>query len=185
MDRLLQIKPSRYLLMYFGMIALSILIFILWARLVPDSVIPFGFLFVVLASLGGYFLWIYILLVGFNQLDIKNNKENDFKKSQALIVSTLLISLTLIVFLFLYLDKENAGIFFIISILMSTTLTFLFFETARVLTKKFKFYDKRTKPNLWDYFITMFSLSFFPFGILMLHSHLRLILKDQRMLHDK
>jgi hypothetical protein len=167
------------LLMYFGMIALSILMFILWARLVPDSLILFGFLFVVLASLGGYFLWIYILLVGFNKLDIKNNYKNDFKKSQALLIATLLIFFTLIVFIFLYLDKEKSGLFFILSILMSTTLPFLFFETVSVLTKKFKFYDKKTRPNLWDYFITMFSLSFFPFGILMLHSHLRLILKDQ------
>jgi hypothetical protein len=165
--------------MYFGMIALSILMFILWARLVPDSLILFGFLFVVLASLGGYFLWIYILLVGFNKLDIKNNYKNDFKKSQALLIATLLIFFTLIVFIFLYLDKEKSGLFFILSILMSTTLPFLFFETVSVLTKKFKFYDKKTRPNLWDYFITMFSLSFFPFGILMLHSHLRLILKDQ------
>jgi hypothetical protein len=161
------------------MIALSILMFILWARLVPDSLILFGFLFVVLASLGGYFLWIYILLVGFNKLDIKNNYKNDFKKSQALLIATLLIFFTLIVFIFLYLDKEKSGLFFILSILMSTTLPFLFFETVSVLTKKFKFYDKKTRPNLWDYFITMFSLSFFPFGILMLHSHLRLILKDQ------
>lgn len=168
--------------MYFGMIALSILIFILWARLVPDSLIPLGFLYVVLAFFGGYFLWIYILLVGFNQLDIKNNIENDFKKSQVLIVSTVVIYLTLIVLLFLYMDKENADLFFILCMVMSTILTFLFFEIVTVLTKKFKFYDKRAKPNLWDYFNTMFSLSFFPFGFLMLHSHLRLILKDQRIL---
>lgn len=170
--------------MYFGMIALSVLIFILWARLVPESIITFGFLFVVLASMGGYLLWIYILLVGFKHLDIKNNIENDFKKSQVLIVSILSIFSTLIIFLFLYLDKESSGIFFIINILMSTTLTYLLFEMVTVLTKKFKFYDKKTKPNLWDYFITMFSLSFFPFGILMLHSHLRLILKEHRMIHD-
>jgi hypothetical protein len=170
--------------MYVGMIALSVLIFILWARLVPESIITFGFLFVVLASMGGYLLWIYILLVGFKHLDIKNNIENDFKKSQVLIISILSIFSTLIIFLFLYLDKESTGIFFIINILMSTTLTYLLFEMVTVLTKKFKFYDKKTKPNLWDYFITMFSLSFFPFGILMLHSHLRLILKEHRMLHD-
>lgn len=167
------------------MIALSVLIFILWARLVSDSLIPFGFFFVFLASVGGYFLWIYILLVGFKQLDIKNNNENDFKKAKVFIVVSLLISLTLIVFLFLYRDKENSGILFIINILMSTTLIFLFFETVTILTKKFKLYDKKTKPNLWDYFITMFLLSFFPFGILMLHSHLRLILKEQRIIHDR
>ena len=169
--------------MYFGMIALSLLIFVLWVRLVPDFLILFGFLFVVLASLGGYLLWIYILIVGFKQLDIKNNNENDFKKSEVLILAILSISLTLIIFL--YLDNDRSSILFIISILMSSTLTILLFMIVKVLTRKFKFYDKKTKPNLWDYFITMFSLSFFPFGILMLHSHIRLILKDQKILHDK
>lgn len=178
MNKLLQIKPSSYLLMYLATIALSILIFIIWARLVPEPLIQFGLLLIVLAFLGGYILWIYLLLLGFNQLDVKYKNKNDLKKSQILIVAALLISLTFCVFLFLYHDKENDGIFFTTSILISTTLTFLFFEIVTILSKKFKYYDKKSKPNLWDYFITMCALCFFPFGILMLHSHLRLILKD-------
>ena len=39
----------------------------------------------------------------------------------------------------------------------------------------------KPEPNLWDYFVTLFTLTFYPFGIIMMHSHLQLILKDQRI----
>ncbi len=74
-------------------------------------------------------------------------------------------------------DTENNDIPLVFSILIAPILTYALFETAITLTKKFKYYDKNTQPNLWDYFVTIFMLSFYPFGLLMMHSHLRLILK--------
>lgn len=67
----------------------------------------------------------------------------------------------------------------IIGILFSVIMWFSLVHIIIKLTKCFKYHEKQSNPNLWDYFGTLFTLGFGPFGLLIMHSHLQLILKDQ------
>jgi hypothetical protein len=164
---------------------LSVLSFVVWAKLVPETLIPFGFIFIVVGFIGGYLFWIYLILTGFKNIDLKKGLENNLKKTRILLITILLAYLVFVITFMLDLDKENDTIPIIISILLAPILTYSFFEIVITLTRKFKYYDKKSQPNLWDYFVTVFTLSFYPFGLLMMHSHLRLILRDYRIIGER
>ena len=185
MNKLLQIKPAKYLLIHFAIMILSVLSFIVWSRLVPETLISFGFIFIVIGFVGGYLFWINLILTGFKNMDLKNGLENDMKRTRILLLTILLGYLVFVITLMLDLDKENNDITLIISILLAPILTYSFFEIVITMTKKFKYYDKKSQPNLWDYFVTVFTLSFYPFGLLMMHSHLRLILREQKIIGEQ
>lgn len=181
MNKLLYIKPIKIFLMHIAAIAISIGIFISWTELVPDSIKPIGFTFVILGIIGGYQFWIYLLFKGFDTIDSQNGIKSNLRKSK-LHLQAILVAYVLVV-LILNLDYDKVDYFLpqLINFLLGITLMFSFFYVARELTKKFKFYENKPDPNLWDYFVTLFTLTFYPFGIIMMHSHLQLILKDQRI----
>lgn len=182
MNKLLQIKPAKYLLIHFAIMILSVLSFGVWAKLVPEAMISFGFAFVIIGFIGGYLFWIYLILSGFKNIDLKNGLESNLKKIKILLTTVLLSYLVFVVTFMLDFGKENNTIPLLINILIAPILTYSFFEIVVTLTKKFRYYDKKSQPNLWDYFVILFTLSFYPFGLLMMHSHLRLILRDHRII---
>ena len=69
-------------------------------------------------------------------------------------------------------------------LILGAFLTYLFIEILIVLTKKNKYYAKGTTPNVWDYMVTLALLAFFPWGLLIIHSHMRLLLIDHKILND-
>jgi hypothetical protein len=182
MNKLLQIKPAKYLLIHFAVMTFSVIAFMIWAKLVPEDLISFGFTFIIIGFVGGYLFWLYLFLAGFKIIDLKNGLKSDLKKSKILLTTILVGYVAFVLIFMLDFSQENNDIPIVISILISPILTYAFFEIVIKLTKKFKYYDKKSKPNLWDYFITVFTLSFYPFGLLMMHSHLRLILKEQMII---
>ena len=182
MNRLTNIKPFSYFLLYLGMIILSLMTFLIWRKLVPNDLIQFGIIFIVFASFGGYLFWIYILLNGFSRLDSMNNLKNDLNRFKYLVPLALAIYTLLIFTLMHYSDRDNIHILLLVNILLGSILTYIIFETVIILTRKFKFYDNETSPNLWDYFVTMFLLCFYPFGLMIMHSNIRRILKENKIL---
>ncbi|GET23324.1 hypothetical protein [Prolixibacter denitrificans] len=182
MDKLLQIKPGKLLLLYFAIIFISILLFIAWGTIVPEKLISFGFTLVVLSCIGGYLFWIYLILYGFKTIDNKNGIDNNLKTSIITLLTILLSFIAFTVINMIDFGEKNKDIPTLISLIISPILTMAFIHIITKLTKGFKFYDKNSKPNLWDYFGIIFTLGFGPLGLLMMHSHLRLILKDQYML---
>jgi hypothetical protein len=181
MNKLLYIKPIKFFLIHIAAIALSISIFIAWGELMPESLIAFGFSFVVIGIIGGYQFWIYLLLKGFDTIDKKNGFESNLKKSK-LHVMAILVSYVVFVLVFnLDFAQEDYFVPMIISLLIGTIMMVSFYYIVKEVTRKFKFYDNKPEPNLLDYFVTLFTLSFYPFGIIMLHSHLQLILRDQQI----
>ncbi len=185
MNKLLQIKPAKYLLIHFAIMILSVLSFVAWVKLVPERLASFGFIFILIGFVGGYLFWIYLIFTGFRKIDLKTGRENNLKKMRILLLTILIVYLVFVeIFLFNFYNEKNT-IQILISILLAPIMTYSFFEIVITLTKKFKYYDKKSQPNLWDYFVTVFTLSFYPFGLLMMHSHLRLILKKQKIIGDK
>ena len=182
MKKILQIKPGKLLLLYFAISFISILLFVAWGLLVPDKLISIGFTFIILGSVGGYLFWLYLILYGFKTIDNENGIENNLKTSIIALVTILLSLITFIAIFVIDLGDKNKDITTLISFIISPIITFAFIHIIIKLTKSFKFYDKNSQPNIWDYFGTLFTLGFGPLGLLMMHSHLRLILKDQYML---
>lgn len=179
MEKLLQLKPAIYLLIHFIIMIFSFFIFVVWTKLVPETSISLGFIIVAIGLVGGYLFWIYLILSGFNIIDLKNGLESNLNKAIIHLMIVFLGYLIIFVILVLYINKEIKIIPTLISILLASVLTYSLFEIVIILTRKFKYYDKKSKPNLLDYFVTLFSLSFYPFGIIMMHSHLRLIIREQ------
>jgi hypothetical protein len=182
MNKLLYIKPIKFFLIHIAAIALSISIFIAWGQLVPETLISFGFGFVIIGIIGGYQFWIYLLFKGFDIVDSKNGLESNLKKSKIHLIAILAGYLVFVLVFMLDFAQEDYVVPMIISIFIGAILTISFFHIIIQLTKKFKFYDKKPQPNLLDYFVTLFTLTFYPFGLLMMHSHLQLILKDQKII---
>ncbi len=185
MNKLLHIKPAKFFLIHIAVIALSISVFIVWGQLVPESLISFGFGFVIIGIIGGYLFWIFLLLKGFDIIDSKNGLRSNLKKSKLHLIAILAAYLVFVLVFMMDFAQEDYVIPMIISIFIGAILTFSFFYVVIQVTKKFKFYDNKPEPNLWDYFVTVFTLSFYPFGLLMMHSHLRLILRDQKIIEEK
>jgi hypothetical protein len=184
MNKLLYIRPIKFFLIHIAAIALSISIFIAWGQLVPDTLISFGFVFVIIGIIGGFQFWIYLLFKGFNIVDSKNGLESNLKKSKIHLIAILAGYIIFVLVFMLDFAQEDFVVPMLISIFIGAILTLSFFHIVIQLTKKFKFYDNKPQPNLWDYFITLFTLTFYPFGIVMLHSHLQLILKEQKIIKD-
>ena len=182
MNKLLLIKPGKLLLIYFALIIISLLLFIAWGTIVPENLISYGFNLVALAFIGGYQFWLYIILYGFKTIDKKNGITNNLRITTISLITILISIVAMMAISIVDLGERFKDIPNLIGILISPILTLAFFQVIIKLTKGFKFYDKNTKPNLWDYFGTFFTLGFGPFGLLMMHSHLRLIMKDQNML---
>ena len=182
MNKLLQIKPGKLLLLHLTIIALTIVISILWSNLVPEPLAMFGIAFVLIGFWGGYLFWIYSILTAFNNLDLKYGLKNNLKKFKILLPSVIVVYVAWVL-LFLYESpKEKENILFVISNLSSFYLIYAFIDVSIVITKKYRYYEDKPHPNLWNYFVTLLTLGFYPFGILMLHSHLQLILRDQKII---
>jgi len=164
---------------------LSVLLFVAWVKLVPERLDSYGFMLILIGIVGGYLFWIYLILTGFKKIDLKTGRENNLKKMRILLLTILIIYLVFFkIFLFdFYKEKNTFEV--LISILIVPIMAYPVFEVVITLTKNFKYYDKKSQPNLWDYFVTAFTLCFYPFGLLMMHSHLRLILKKQKIIEEK
>ena len=182
MNKLLQIKPAIYLLIHISGIILSILISIIWSKIVPESIEVLGVTFTIIGTIGGYLFWIFLILAGFQNIDLKNGLDGNLKKSIVLLSSILIINVMLVIIFLLESSDEKESISNLIVILSSGFLTYAFFEITIILTKKVRFYDGKTQPGIWNYFVTLLTLSIYPFGLLMLHSHLSLILKNQKII---
>lgn len=161
--------------------ALSISIFIVWGQVVPEYLISFGFAFVIIGIIGGYLFWIFLILKGFDIIDLKNGMRSNLKQSKLHLLAILAAYLVFVLVFMLEFAQEDYVVPMIISIFIGAILIYSFFYVIIQMTKKFKYYENKPEPNLWDYFVTIFTLSFYPFGLLMMHSHLRLILKDQKI----
>lgn len=75
-------------------------------------------------------------------------------------------------------SDQNEDILKYTNVPISLVVLYSFLYIAGNLTQNFRHYDKKGEPRIRDYIITVFLLAAFPFGTMWMHSHLRLILKE-------
>jgi hypothetical protein len=182
MKLLLKIRPVVFLIGLAGLLPVLILIFKIWASFIPVSLRPYGFLIFLVGFMSYYFLWIYLIGYGFNELDKKTDNKLGINKFGILIIITFLSVLFINLMNFYLLISQSNHTLIYLNIAFTLISMYCFLQIIIQLTKHFRLYDEKEEPRIIDYFVTMFLLSFFPFGLIIMHAHLRLFLKEKLLI---
>jgi hypothetical protein len=154
-----------------------IFFFKLWVSIVPEEIKQYGLILIIIAAFGIFFHWLFIIGLGLNNSENTNTKNKEFRKYKNWLLYLFLILSISNSYFIIYLVKYNNPAPIIIQIISSVFSIYLISRIIKYLTEEFKYFDKGIKPNLSDYIIMFFQMFFFPFGLIILHSHMRLILK--------
>jgi hypothetical protein len=181
MSKLVKIKPIIFLGLFIALIivfftSLSLLVNLTNERIGIGSLYLFLIVFLFL-----FFCWIYLLGCGFDLLNKNNNINSSLRKFRVNIILSYKTYLTSVIIEF-YNAELDSNLLEYLNVILNMAFLFFFFVIVKELTTNFRFYDKKSEPRIIDYFITFFLVCFFPFGLLILHSHLRLFLKEHSLI---
>lgn len=175
MKKLTELNSFLFLLLFIGVVAASILLFKVWTLVVPKEFILFGISIVLIGFLGSYFFWLYLIGYGLNKQFQKygsNKGFNNYKIVLIIACITILISYIGSVFYLVEFEKQPPEY---LTIPLAFISLYCIINIVGHLTNDFKLLDKGTQPAFWDYFVTMLLICFFPFGLMILHSHMKLL----------
>ena len=185
MNKLTELNSFLFLLLFIGVFATSILLFKVWTIVVPKEYIVFGISIVLIGFLSSYFFWLYIIGYGLNKQFQKygNNKRfNNYKIVLIVVCITMLISYTGSIYYFIEFGKQPPEY---LSIPFAFISLYCIIYIVGHLTNDFKLLDKGTRPLFIDYLVTMILISFFPFGLMILHSHMRLLKREKKKVNNR
>ena len=181
MRKLLKLRPIFIFLGFLGSLLVIILSIINAKNLDSETIMYYVIAVSVICLLAYYFFWIYIIGYGFKELDKKTGNDMQIKRLRTITISafiSIILSIAINIY-FAFIEKRLPPEY------MNTLLYLIFFFCYMYivikLTNNFKFYDKKETPRIFDYIVTMFLLNLFPFGLLIMHSHLRLLLKKRNI----
>ena len=174
-----EINSFLILLLFVGVVAISILLFKAWILLVPNKYILFGISIILVGFLGSYFFWLYIIGYGLNKLFPKYGSDKGFKKYKIVLFTACITILIGYIGSIIYLKELGKQPPEFVTLPLGLLSLYCFIHIIGHLTNDFKSLDKGTEPIFWDYIVTMFLISFFPFGLMIMHSHMRLLKKDK------
>lgn len=184
MVRLIKTKPRTFLLMAIGMI--PVLFFTVW--LLANIIGPEGAIFNVLLFFGGfigfYMLWINTICLSLDLVNIKRKLPSSTKKNRILfllLISTYLLRMIISLQYFEAIESFiGIPLNILIGIIGIVLITYLFYK----ISDDYIYLVKNRNANLFDYYVMTFYFCFFPFGLLMLHSHVRSLLKDYNIVQN-
>lgn len=182
MRKILAIKPIVLFLLFIVLLFVTIRVAIFIINIEFEKNIFYVVHISVIIFIAYFFFWIYVLGCGFNELDKKTGNDLQIKKFKLFVVSAF-FSITIILLIntdFIFNEQKKVPEY--ISNLLSLIFFYFYMLIIIKLTKNYKFYETKEIPRIFDYFATMFLLSLFPFGLLIMHSHLRLLLKDRNII---
>lgn len=182
MKVLIKLKPFFFLIGFVGILAISIFLWKIWINNVTGPIKPFGILIVLIGFVSYYFFWIYSIGYGFILLDKKNGIVFNERKFLLLILSLIIIFVVRMFFDYYFLMKNSSNIPLYLNVILTLIILYCILSVVIKLTRRFKYYDKKEEPKLFDYIVTFFLICFFPFGLLIMQSHLRLFLKENQLI---
>jgi len=184
MIKLIKLKPKAFLFMIMGLI--PIMFFIVWllARILGSDIAIFSVFLFFGSLIGFYLLWINTIFLSLNMVKIKNGFSSRNKSSMILFIILFSIYLLRMIISLPYFESIETLIGMAVNILIGVfiiiLITYLFYE----ITDNYIYITKNRASNIVDYFIMMFYFSFFIIGLMILHSKIRLILKENNILEE-
>lgn len=184
LTKLISYKPRTFLLMSFALIPIFFLFVWLLAKTIgPDGAIFIAFLFFG-GFLGFYLLWLNTIKLSLDLINLKNGLPCNRKKSKILFISLFSFYALRMLISLPYFESIESIIGMTLNILIGVSgiflMTFLFYR----ISDTYIMLTKNRNANLIDYFIMVFHLGFVPIGLMILHLHVRLLLKDENLLEE-
>jgi len=178
MKKLLRIRPVFFLLGFLTLLFLIVLSIINSASSDSETIVYYFIAVSVIFFFAYCFFWIYIIGYGFKELDKKTGNDIQIKRFRTITILaflSIILSISLDIY-FVFIEKRLPPEY--MNTLLNLIFLFYYMYIVIKLTNNFKFYDKKETPRIFDYIITMFLLNFFPFGLLIMNSKLRLLWKE-------
>lgn len=169
-------------LLFIGDIALMSWIFSIWNNNVSDILVPFGFIIFLLGFFGFYFFWLFLFGYGFNLLDSKSGYDSKFKTFNIVLLVSLLAYLIGISIEIHYLFNLRRDIPDIFNLLLGVIILYCFLHIIIVLTRNYKYYDTGEDPRFINYIGNALLICFIPIGLIIMHAHLKSILKEKSLI---
>ncbi|MBN1111766.1 MAG: hypothetical protein JXA53_02495 [Bacteroidales bacterium] len=184
MIKLINLKPIAFLFMTIGLIPILFLIVWLLANVIGPEGANFNALLFFGGFIGFYLFWINTICFSLDLINIKNGLSSNMRKNKILfIVFFSIYALRMLISLPCF-DSTETIIGLTLNILIGVVgiilATYMFYK----ISDDYILLTKNRYPNLIDYFIMSFHFSFFLVGLMILHSHVRLLLKDNNLLKE-
>ncbi len=178
MKKILRIKPLWFFLTFLGMILL--LFFIVWClgQILGSAGAKIYLVLIFGGFIGYYLFWIFTISYGLELLNVKAGIPSSLSYTKVVGVVLLIFSL---VYGYLFISEShtlNVVFLMALNILLGIVICFLFYD----ISEDYAFHAKNRPPGIFDYLMVLFQMSFFPIGLLILHAHVRLLLKSKKVI---
>lgn len=182
MHKLINIKSWVFLLVFIGLI--PVLFFIVWSinQLMGADGIELSLLLFFGGFFGYFLFWLYSISYGLELLNIDLDIPSNLKKSRRLIVVLLITYMIRIILSLTHFNSLDSNLIVVVNIILGLLGFFVLVYLLYLITEDYIFHVKGRMPRLFDYFIMLFHFGFFPVGLIILHSHVRLMLKDKNLI---
>lgn len=168
--------------MMIGLIPILFLIVWLLAQIIGSAVADFSVFLVFGSVIGFYLLWMHTISRCLDLVNIKKGLNSSSKKNNILLIILLALYLLRMIISLPYLKSIESFIGMTLNILIGGTGIILIAYLSYKISDDYIFLIKSRPANFFDYFIMIFYFSFYPIGLLMLYSHVRLLLKDNNII---
>jgi hypothetical protein len=185
MIKLVNYKPRTFLFMTIGLIPTLFLIVWLLANIFGSEGANFNAMLFFGGFIGFYLLWINTICLSLDLVTTKNGLSSNRKKSKILFIVLFSIYALRMLITLPYFESIESIIGLTLNILIGVAGIFLITYLFYKISDDYISLTKNRNPNLIDYFIMIFHFSFFIVGLMILHSHVRLLLKDNNIIEEQ
>ena len=182
MKRIIRIKPYIFLLVSIGLIPFSF--FTVWSirQIIGTDGIELSLLLFFGGFFGFFLFWLYTISYGLELLNTDSDMPNNLKKNKTLMVVLLFAFIFRILFSLPFTYSTDSRFVVGLNIILGLIGFFALIYLLYNITEDYIYHAKDRMPRLIDYFIVLFHFAFFPIGLILMHSHVRIMLKDKGML---
>ncbi len=185
MIKLVNYKPRTFLFITIGLIPTLFLIVWLLANIFGPKGANFSAMLFFGGIIGFYLLWINTIFLCLDLVNMKNGLSSNRKKSKILFIVLFLIYVLRMLITLPYFESIESKIGLTLNVLIGAAGIFLMTYLFYKISVDYLSLTKNRNPNLIDYFIMLFHFSFFLVGLMILHSHVRLLLKDNNIIEEQ
>ncbi len=182
MTELIKYRPRVFLFMTLGLIPILFMTVWLSANIIGTDAANFNALLFFGGFIGFYLMWINTIYLSLDLINVKNGFSSKRKRNRILFIVLASIYLLRMIITFPLFESIESLIGVTLYLLIGVVVLILSTQLFYKISDDYIFLTKNRTPNLFDYFIMIFHFSFFLVGLMILHSHVRLLLRDNNLI---